>query len=77
MVLHGRDEDLVPGPEVLSPVALGHEVDTVGGSPREHDFVIVGRVQEAPHSGTAAVVRLGGHLTQEVDAPMDVGVFLA
>jgi hypothetical protein len=70
MVLHGRDDDFVPGPEVLSPVALGHQVDAIRGSPGEHDFVIVGCVQEAPHSGTAAIVRLGGHLTQEVDAPM-------
>ncbi len=76
VVLHGGDDDLVSGPEVFPSVALGHEVDPLRGPPGEHDFVIVGRVQEPSHPVPAAIVGLGRHLAEEMDAPMHVGVLL-
>ena len=76
VVLHGRDDDLVARPQVLPAVALGHQIDPLGGPTGEDDLPIVRRVQELPHAGAPALVRLGRHLAEEMDPTVHVGVLL-
>ena len=75
VVLHSGDDYFVTLPDVLSPVALGNQVDAFGGSPHEDDLRVLGGVEKLPHLGTCGFVFLGSALAQIVQAPVNVGVF--
>ena len=72
MMLHGRDDDFVSGPDVPAAETLGDEVDALGGAADEDDFACFGRVDEALHLGARILVGLRGPLAEQVNAAMDV-----
>jgi hypothetical protein len=40
VVFHGGDNDLIPGLEMLSAVAVDHEVDSLGDTAHEDDLAL-------------------------------------
>ena len=77
MMLHGRDEDFITGPNVASAETGGDEIDPLGGAADENDFARLGGIQEALHGNTGLFIFLRGQLTEKMNAAMNVGIFLA
>jgi hypothetical protein len=76
MVLERRDDDLVTGAEERARPALGHEVDSLGGTAREDDLVDLRGAQKPCYPGACRIVCGGRVRAQPVDAAMDVRVLL-
>src|SRR5262245_55862683 len=74
MVLHRGDEDFLPHFDERPAVALGDEVDPLGGATNEDDLSIVRGVEKAGHLGAGTLKDLRGLLAQEVDPAMDIRV---
>jgi hypothetical protein len=74
VVLHVRDDHLVPFPEEGPAVGGGDQVDGLGGAPGEDDLVVAAGVDEAGDLLAPGLEAVGGPLAQVVQAPVDVGV---
>jgi hypothetical protein len=74
VVLHARDEDLVPGLQPRPQEAVRHQVDALGGAAGEDDLALAPGVQEPLHGDARALVSRRGPLAQRVDGAVDVGV---
>ena len=74
VVLDGRDQDLVARADVGAAPGLSHEVDALGGVPREDQLARLGRADEARDLGPGRLEQVGCPAAQIVDTAMDVGV---
>ncbi len=73
VMLHVRDEDLVPRLQ-RPPHGLGHDRDRIGGPPREHDLLAGRGADEALDAVARDLVELGRLFPQRVDGAMHVRV---
>ncbi len=73
VVLHLRDEDLVPLAQPGAAPALGDQIDGLGRPAHEDDFARAGGVEEALDLTARSFVGLGGAHAQLVHAAVDVG----
>ena len=74
VMLHDADEDLVAGAQKVHAVAVGHEVQALGGVAREDDLLGRGGVDELLHGRARVFVNLGRRHAQPVKAAQRVGV---
>ena len=74
VMLHVGNDDLIAGAEVLFAERLGYGVDAVGGAAGEHDFVVIGGVEQALDLGAGTLVVVSGVLAEGMHAPVNVGV---
>ncbi len=77
VVLHLGQDDLVAARDIAAAPRVRDEVDRLGGVPREHDLVAVGRVDEPGRLDPRRLVRRRRLLADRVDPAVDVGVVLA
>ena len=73
MVLHLRDQDLVPLLKVPKAPGVGHQVHGLGGVAHKDDLLGLG-VEKAGQAPPRLLVGLGGLGGEPVGPPVDVGV---
>ncbi len=61
---------------MLSTIAVCYEVDSLGSAAQKNDLSRLRRVEELPDSPASALVRKSGLLAQEVDAAVNIGIFI-
>ena len=76
-MLEPRQQHFVARLQHHPTVGLRDEVDAVGRAGRQHDRLLVGRVDEPRGLGARALVELRRALAQQVRGAMDVGVGVA
>ncbi len=76
VVFHFRDEDFVPLVDLTAAVAVGDQVDGLGGAADEDDLARLFGADEPADLVAGRLVRGGGALAQLVDAAVDVGALL-
>src|SRR6185437_1829056 len=76
VVLHRRNQHFVAFNHARPTAGLSDKVDGLGGSSDKYDLALSRRVQEALRGTARGVVRLGGFNGEQMDATVDVGVFL-
>ena len=76
VVLHLRDEDLVPGLQQMA-VSGGHQIDGFGGAAGEDDLPGGRGMEKSAHFFPGSFHGIGGLLGKGVDAAVDVGVLVA
>jgi len=74
-MFHSGDDDFIVRLNEGSAVALGDEVDALCGTTNEKDLSGVRGVEKTSHLIAGALIGARGLFAQEMDAPMDVGVF--
>ena len=77
VVLHDRQHDLVALADIGHAIAIGDRVDRRGRVRGEDDVVGARRIEEAAHRFARLLIGVGRGIGQEMQAAMDVGVFLA
>ena len=76
MVLHGGDDDFIPGLNVFSAVASGDKIDRVGRSARVDDLAAVGGPEKSLHFAAGILVIVGRPLAQLVHAAVHIRAVL-
>ena len=76
VVLHDRQHDLVALADVRHAEAIGDGVDRRGRVGGEDDLVGARRVEEAAHRLARLLIGVGRGIRQEMQAAMDVGIFV-
>ena len=77
VMLHDRQDDLIPGLEVMGAPAIGHEVKCLGRTRGEHDLILIRNAQELGDLAAHGLVFVRSQIAQIMQAPMHVGVFVA
>ena len=75
VVLDVRNDNLISGADMATAIALGDEVDGLGGASHEDDLGVFGGVDKLADAPARPLVGKGRLLAEEVDAAMDIGVF--
>ena len=76
MVLHGGDEHLVTGADVLASVAARHQVDGLGGATHQDDLPVVGGVNVPLDLPARALEGCGRAAAELMHTPVHVGAVL-
>ena len=77
MMLHDREHDLVALADVRHAEAIGDRVDRLGRDLVKTISSVLRRVQEAAHRFARLFIGVGGGVREEMQAAMNVGVFVA
>ena len=77
VVLHHREQHLIPGAQIGITPAAGDEVDRLTGVAGEHDFPGAGGTDKTRRLAAGGLERFRGPGTELVGAAMDVGVVAA
>src|SRR5262249_18525979 len=67
MMLHGGDEDLVPSPNVSTPIGLGDQVDSLSRTTNKDDLFRSRRVYELLHGFARCFMLFGCMLREEMN----------
>jgi hypothetical protein len=74
MMLHRCYNDVIAWLEGGTPIALGYQVDPIGGAAGKDDLAGRGRIDEPRDLLANLVVGGGGSLAKEMDPAVDIGV---
>ena len=77
VVLHDRDDDFVAGLERAQAVAVGDEIQALGGVAGEYDFVAAAGMDEGAYGLAGFVAHARGGNAERIQAAQRIGVILA
>ena len=77
MVLQGREQYLVTGPQVALPPAVGHQVDRFGGAASPDDFAVVAGMEKEAYPLSSRFEGGRGSAAQGVGGAVHIGVVTA
>ena len=76
VVLEDGEHDLVALVDHQAAKALGHEIDGLGGVAGEDQLILGRRIEKTAHAFAGILEALGCRVGKEMQAAMDVGIFL-
>lgn len=77
VVLHDRDDDFVAGLERAQAVAVGDEIQALGGVAGEYDFVAAAGMDEGAYGLAGFVAHARGGNAERIQTAQWIGVILA